>query len=297
MQLEETIETLAHTPGAPDAKAALPVQDEIAEGQEPEAESEASTDEQEEREQRQQPPKGVQKRFSELTREKREMKAQLDQAMEIIHRLTAGQQQAQPPQQRQQQAPAARPDPKQFVTESGEVDPLAYLEALAGHIAEQRLNPVMEAVQRMTQAQAMTAQQSAMAEVTQREAAYAAQHADYQQALAVAQSHPLFETPFALEVARDPDGPAIAHYLGTHPEEMDALARMPPAGQLRALGRIGYLATSQSGQKPAAQVSKAPPPIKPVSAGGKTDNGYLGRQDISYRAWEALRNAELKRAG
>lgn len=296
MQTAETIETLAHTPGAPDAdETALPVQDE-AEGQEPEA-SEASTDETEtEREQQKQPPKGVQKRFSELTREKREMKAQLDQAMEVIHRLTAAQQQAPQPQQRQQQQPLARPDPKQFVNDAGEVDPLAYLEALADWKAEQKLSPVMETVQRMTQAQAMTAQQSAMAEVAQREAAYAAQHADYQDALAVAQSHPLFESPFALEVARDADGPAIAHYLGNHPEEMDTLARLPPARQLRELGRIAYLAT-QSAPKPAVQTSKAPPPIKPVSAGGKTDSGYLGRQDISYRDWEARRNAELKRAG
>ena len=293
---DETIDTLAQDMGAPEAEpieqAEAPEQDEIAEGQELDAESEASTDEEKES---RKPSKGVQKRFSEMTRKQRELQGQLSQAMDVIHRLSNGQQQ--PTQQQRAPQPVAEPVPKDFVGANGEVDPLAYLQALSDYRAEQKVKPVMDTVRQLLEAQQAMERQAVMASVQQRENQYAQQHPGYHDALAVAQSHPLFETPLAAEIVADPDGPAIAHYLGDNPEEMDRLVRLPPARQLRELGRIAAIAT-QSAPKPAAtRVSNAPPPIKPVRSAGRTDSGYLGRSDLNTRDWLARREADLKRSG
>jgi hypothetical protein len=94
-------------------------------------------------------------------------------------------------------------------------------------------------------------------------------------------------------------GPRIRYYLGTHPEETEALLSMSAAAASRTIGKIESKIEAEMEAKknpPAQQVSKAKPPIKPVHAAGapvKVDPNKLSDSEWFKREQE-LRKQKFK---
>ena len=150
-----------------------------------------------------------------------------------------------------------------------------YIDARADHRTEQRL-----AADRAKQHQSDTdrAQAERFRALDSREAAFSKDHPDYtevvrpaaeQLARGVAKQHPT-----ALAIAEfvqlSDQGPAIAYFLGQHPEEHQRLAALPPAVALVELGSL--VGRPQPAAAPAQPVtppvSSAPKP--PTTLGTKS---------------------------
>lgn len=67
-------------------------------------------------------------------------------------------------------------------------------------------------------------------------------------------------------IAESEIGPELVHYLGTHPDELQAFGSMSPMAAVRMIGR---LEAQLSGNKPnkGTNQTKAPAPLAPVKAG------------------------------
>lgn len=88
-------------------------------------------------------------------------------------------------------------------------------------------------------------------------------------------------------------GPHLAYYFAKHPDEAKRFAAMTPTTSLRQLGKLeDQLAQVEPDEpkKPAVEVSKAPPPIKPVK-----DVAPVTSTPKSFEEYRAKRQAELKR--
>lgn len=252
-------------------------------GETVEGHSESSAEEQE---QRRGPPKGVQKRIDELTREKHDYKRQLDQAMEVIQRLTGDPQEVRQPQQPQKPtATPGAPDPDQF--EDGTADP-AYLEALTDWKVEQRL-------------QAREAERSAgeaRARLQQAEAEFIKATPDYSEARATLEDDPVvWNSPVIGRAVQQSENPAAMMYeLGKNPDLARQIAQMDPLSAGMALGemRARLAKPAETPAPKAPEVSKAPAPITPLKGvGAAPDDSYLGRADLSQSEWEARRERDL----
>lgn len=98
---------------------------------------------------------------------------------------------------------------------------------------------------------------------------------------------------------RDADhGPALVYHLSTHTDELERIAKLPPAYQLIELAkldaRMEAAAPPPPARPPAAPVTQAPPPITPVS-GSPTAPG-VPPDDEDFQTYKARRNAEERRA-
>ena len=95
-------------------------------------------------------------------------------------------------------------------------------------------------------------------------------------------------TPWGYAVMEADNGDDIAYYLGTHMEEARQIAALPPAAQIRAIGRLEAKLAAEPA-KPNLP-SKAPAPIKPV--GGKSGGANDMPQDSDdIKTWMKKENA------
>jgi hypothetical protein len=254
------------------------------------SDSESSTEETE-TEAKAKPPRGVQKRLDELTREKYDaqrradaMQAQLDRAMAMLEQSRGGK--APEPAPVDVNAP---PDPERYP--EGELD-RGYLRDMARH----------EARQELAMFQAEQERQRTVADIRTREDAARAKYADYNEVVSGERLAPLLQgNPGVVEIlATHEQGPDLAYYLGSHPEELQALARMRPA---HAAVRLGQLISTLTPQEPPATprpVSKAPAPISPLRGSGAAPAINLDQQlealeqAGNYDAWRALKHSARK---
>lgn len=129
-----------------------------------------------------------------------------------------------------------------------------------------------------------------------REAAFRAEHPDYD-AVARNPALPITEAVAAVILDCD-DPPAIAYYLGQHPDEAAAIAQMTPHQIGRAIGRIE--ATLSAPPEPARQlepsktVTRAPPPVTTVSGAPAVKKSV---DDMSMAEYDAHRRAERAAKG
>lgn len=101
----------------------------------------------------------------------------------------------------------------------------------------------------------------------------------------------------------------LAYWLASNPVKASEIAGMPPTKAVRELARIerNFDAPSSGGSrnataatKPAAQVSKAPPPITPVNTAGAVQPDYSDRpwaklpEDEQQKAYEKMRAAQRR---
>ena len=80
-------------------------------------------------------------------------------------------------------------------------------------------------------------------------------------------------------------GPEVAYYLAQHPEKAEQINGLSPIAAARAIGRIE--ASLPELPVAAAKISKAPAPIKPVSASSSAPIGIS--DDMSTEAYRAAR--------
>lgn len=94
------------------------------------------------------------------------------------------------------------------------------------------------------------------------------------------------------------NGPAINHYLASHPDDLRRIVALPIPQQLAALGRLDErLAPAKT--KPAARtakpaISRAPAPIQPV--GGSPTSSTVPLEDEPYPVYKARREREERAA-
>jgi hypothetical protein len=225
--------------------------------------SEPPADEPDDEAEKPKPSKGVQKRLDELTREKYEerrradaLQTQLERTIAMLERASGGEQ----PAEQQQPDPDGAPDPERYP--EGEND-RQYIRDLTRH----------EVRQEFAAQQARQEHVREIAEVQAREQAARAKYSDYAEKVTTDALAPIIQAnpKIIATLAKHEQGPDLAYYLATHPEEVQKLSRI---GHESALIRLGQLSiaiatpTEPAGEKSPPKVSKAPEPITPIGAGG-----------------------------
>lgn len=84
------------------------------------------------------------------------------------------------------------------------------------------------------------------------------------------------------------NGPEVLYHLASNPADIDRIASLNPIQQALEIGRLGE---RMKLPKPNT-VSKAPKPIKPLSAGGESVS--KDPDDMSPSEWLKWRNKQLK---
>lgn len=173
----------------------------------------------------------------------------------------------------------------------------AYQEALTDWKLDQR-----EAQKRAEAqfAEAKSAQEKLQADWTTSEETARTGHADYDD---IIQSVKAPEGP-GVQAARqalleEPNGAEILYYLGTHPDELERIAKLQPVSAIREIGRLSAtLAPPSAAGNPKPKVSGAPKPPAPLSrpsaGSSKKDinDEEFARND--FRGWSKAREAQLK---
>ena len=202
------------------------------------------------------PPRGVQKRLEELTRQREDAERRAERLLAIIE------------SQKQPEAQA----PSELVRPSRDdySDPAQYEDAFMAYAVENAKLTAKKEVESMTRAAKEQAERNdmenrvraAQESYAQRVKATKAKYADFSE---VAES-PDVQIPrdVAHAILAAEDGPELQYYLGKNPDEATRLMSLPVHLQLVELGKISTkLATPAS--KPA--LSNAPPPPKALKPG------------------------------
>lgn len=218
--------------------------------------------------------KGVGKRINELTREKhdaiREAQYWKEQALKATPAAPAPEAPAQAVSQE-----ASEPKPEDF-----DFDITAFNRAHYKWLRDEERKQ-----EQITQRQRS---------FSEKEAAFKAEHPDYDD---VAKSPDVAITrDMAVAILDTENPPAIAYYLGQHPDEAAAIASMTPIAAARAIGRIEAKLEAPPApvtpREPPKKTTNAPPPPKTVSGAGKPevsvdDPNISAAQRIAY--WKASR--------
>jgi hypothetical protein len=126
----------------------------------------------------------------------------------------------------------------------------------------------------------------------------------HKQAWATRRQKAIEETPDYVEVAEDPNlhispamamaistddaGPKLAYHLGKNPELAERISKLPPQLQLMELGMLKV----ELNKPPKVPVSKATPPIKPLT--GSSEPNLKSDDELSMEEYAAKRNARKK---
>lgn len=215
------------------------------------------------------PPRGVQKRLDELAKQREEQRVRAEAAERRLDMLLT--QQVKPVQ-------AAVDNPEEEPSKPARAsfnDPDLYESALVDYadkkaawsarrevkqaIAEQT-KAYQESLQAQAQAKAMDAYKSRLEKAITK-------YSDYHE---VAESN---DVPISMSMARAivlrEQGPDVAYYLGSHPEEAKRIVALEPDEQLVEFGRI--VAKLETPPKPIA--TPTPKPIRPITASATASSG------------------------
>jgi len=84
----------------------------------------------------------------------------------------------------------------------------------------------------------------------------------------------------------------VAHYLGTHPEEVRRIAALSPSSQFREIGKLEL--KLQAPAEPPRKPSNAPAPIVPVKGDAKSSDGELEPQ-MEYEKYKKIGDKMFRR--
>lgn len=125
-----------------------------------------------------------------------------------------------------------------------------------------------------------------------------AAHADYDE---VVRSVKAPEGPGVLAARQamldDDQGAEILYHLATHPEELDAIAAMPPVKAVMAIGRLSAKLAVPPVAATTPQVTSAPKPPPALSRPAKTVVQNVNDENFArtdFKAWNKLREAQLR---
>jgi hypothetical protein len=236
-------------------------------------------------EERKQNPK-LEKRFSEITKQREQARQEAAQEREVRQRLEAELAAVRQQQQPQQVRPAdGKPQPSQFT------DAFEYAESLADWSAEQALGRRdREDLER----RADEARQKVISTWANKVAAAKSEIPDFDDMVAssgVAVSDPIRDAILESDV-----GPQILYHLAKEDDLAKKIASMSPFAALREIGKLEAKFEKQPETKQSNPVgkSKAPPPISPIRNAGNANQveiGSDGQFHGSYQAWKAARKA------
>jgi hypothetical protein len=179
-------------------------------------------------------------------------------------------------QPEQQAKPATGPSREQF--DSYEAWNDARAEWKAEQKAEQVLRDRLEGLSREAQEHQYRQQAEQIEQGhAQRVAEFADQTPDFQDLLAERGEHIRLPDDVAYTVMMAPDGPQIMDAMLRYPQLAQEFWKVPPAMRSMVLGKV-----SAALQNRPSQVSKAPPPGRPVGSGGTS--GYAGMSPDAYYA-------------
>ena len=250
---------------------------------EPEAEKEAT-------EERKPNPK-LEKRFSELTKQREEARKEAQREREareaLEARLKALEQSSQP--QKASVEPEDEPQPHQFS------DAFEYAKALAEFTAEKALK---ERDRQEVERKAAEERQKVMDAWAQKVEAAKAELPDFDDMI---QSSDVVVTDPVRDAILESDiGPQILYHLAENPEVAEKLASMSIPAALRQLGKLEAKlekAVEEQPEKPSKPVvkkSNAPEPIKPLRAASAATDIPVdsdGQFHGTYQQWKAARLA------
>jgi hypothetical protein len=224
------------------------------------------------------PPRGVQKRIDELTREKRELERRNHElAMAALRR-------GETPAANQNQNAVKEPKPEEFNSYNDYLKARdAWLEDSLLAKAERKLQERMRvAAEQQSRASRSKSYSEAVAKAAER-------YEDFEE---VAHNPSLPITQAMAEVIQDAGekGPDLAYWLGSHPDDAARISRLSPIAAARELGRIEATLTTPQPKK----TTQAPEPPKTVA--GK-DTAAKDPDKLSMDEWVKKRNKETGLSG
>jgi hypothetical protein len=236
-------------------------------------------------EEKKQNPK-LEKRFSELTKQRKEAEAQAAEERakreSLEARLAALE---------SNQAPTQAPENNQKPSPDSYKDAFEYAEALAEWSAEQAL---LKREQEVKQKEIQAKRQTVIKTWQEKLEATKAELPDYE-AMVTSSSMSVNDTVRDAIVESDV-GPRILYELASNDELAEKLSAMNTASALKLIGKLEaqFEKTEEpvkAEKKTVAAKSNAPEPIRPLrSTGGVADVGMDGN-DMSYQQWKAARLA------
>ena len=241
------------------------------------SEPELAEDEATGTEEKKQNPK-LEKRFSELTRQRKEAEAKVK---ELEERLAA---------RESNQAPIQAPVSNQKPSPDSYKDAFEYAEALAEWSAEQAL---AKREQEIRQKEVEAKRETVIKTWQQKLEATKAELPDYE--VMVASSDVKVNDTVRDAIVESDVGPRILYELASNDELAEKLSNMTTASALKLIGKLEVqfekTDTPVAEKKTVAAKSKAPEPIRPLrSTSGVADVGMDGN-DMSYQQWKAARQA------
>lgn len=266
---------------APEPVEAAPAEPtEAPEASEPTNETEAAAGE------KKQNPK-LEKRFSELTKQRELARQEADKErqarQELESRLKELESKVNPPEAAD---PDPKPDPSQFN------DALEYAEALAEWTTDKRLR---ERDQQEMARKAQAEQERKQVEFQKRVETARQDLPDYEETIAAAGDIPV-SAPVGEAIVESEFGPQILYYLADNPDYARSLADKSLIAQVREIGKLEarFEKTAPKAEKPVAKKSNAPAPISPIKAGSASvDSGLDSDRAFhgTYQQWKAARLA------
>ena len=235
-------------------------------------------------EERKQNPK-IEKRFSEITRQREEARQEAQREREarlaLEARLQALEQQKAP-----QKAPEAEqePQPHQFT------DAFEYAKALTDYRVEQRL---AEQQRQAEEAKAQAERQKTLNEWAKKVESAKAELPDFEEMVSSA-TDVIIPDHVRDAILESDVGPKILYHLAENAELAKEMSSWSPIKALREIGKLeAKLEAPKAESKPAAVKSKAPEPIQPIRANGKADLPLTANGEFhgTYQAWKAARKA------
>jgi len=236
-------------------------------------------------EEKKQNPK-LEKRFSELTKQRKEAEAQAAEERakreSLEARLAALE---------SNQAPIQAPENNQKPSPDNFKDAFEYAEALAEWSAEQAL---VRREQEIKLKEAETQKQKVIQTWQQKLEVTKAEYPDYDDM--VSSSSVKVNDTIRDAILESDVGPRILYELASDDEIAEKLSTMSTASALKLIGKLEAQfekteEPAKAEKKTVAAKSKAPEPIRPLrSTGGVADVGMDGN-DMSYQQWKAARMA------
>jgi len=269
---------LAESPTEAVAEESEPVQ-EVEQSEPEEAEAEAKQEGE-----RKQNPK-LERRFSEITKQREEARKEAQQEREarqaLEARLAALEKQNQP----KANPVDEKPQPSQFS------DAFEYAEALAEYTADQRI-----ANMKREEAEAKQAEerQKVISQWTSKVEAAKTSLPDFDEI--VASSDVVVNDDIRDAILESDVGPQILYHLADNDEVAKKIAGLSPKAALREIGKLeARFEAKPEVEKPAPIVrSKAPAPITPIRGGKNTPDVPMGSDGVFFGTaaqWKELRKA------
>jgi len=214
----------------------------------------------------------IQKRFDQLTYERRKAETERDRLLSIIEKN----------QGKEKEEPVK--DPTTFAT----------IEEYTDYLVEKKMSEKMAIIDhKNAQSAAQRMAETKIQSFNTKAAAFLEKNPDFYDVI----NDPLIETTTIIQDAliESENGPDVAYYLAKNPAELAKLNNMTPYQQVLALGKIEAKLSSGDKIVLGKSTKSLPEPLNTVKGGVKMDDGPSDKDSIEV--WMAKEKARLKKIG